>query len=208
MKPSIVQIQRKFERVSKPIPLSNLTDYRELVPLNWRPKLRATRSSASDGVSGITLRYVYQEIHHDGLLETGFLSVREVDHERLDPIFRNLISTNLICDCEIPVSIFANIVEWISRIRIHANARLTEYAIEVEITARGGNVNFQRPKFYKYDSVVGELSVGTYKFPNYHMAESEENVDLVALFERDLWNLLGRDLGDSQGCLGIIAQNM
>ena len=47
------------------------------------------------------------------------------------------------------------------------------------------------------------LPYGTTVFPRYPFVHMDDKDSIVALFERDLWNILGRDLRDNQGCLSF-----
>ncbi len=208
LRPPWVELNRKTAKECEPIPLVNLVQHHNLVPSNWRPKLRAARGDAYHQLSNMAIRYAYQEIHQDGMLESGFLSVREFNGEGLENYKRKKIPEQFPCNCEIAVSMFAQVMKWISRIRTSADTPFEEYAVEVEIVVKGGLVKFSLSGTYPYQSVVGNLSVGNHRYPLYHFKEPKEDIDLVALFEQDLWNMLGRDLGDSQGCLEIIVKNI
>ena len=98
---------------------------------------------------------------------------------------------------------FAGIVEWVEKVRKQAHAVTAEYVIEIEITATDdkAKVEFGAPS---YDiTPATTLPIGTKVFPQYPFVHVDDKVSIVALFERDLWNFLGRDLGDNQGCLSF-----
>ena len=185
--------------------LANLNDY-GLAPSNWRPMLRATgtesfRPSNANAGTGY-IRFAYSEISRDGLLKTGFLSINEVNNpstQELEPF---------TLDSEIPVSMFAQLIEWADKVRNRAHVPMAEYAIEIEITAKSDNTKVEfgadssNPTIIFMNKIeTNVLPLGTRVFPLYPLVEANEKAELVALFERDFWNFLGKDLGEIQGCL-------
>ena len=127
LSPPIVEVKRRIGDTNNS--LVSLLNILNTVPSNWRPMLRAACAEVKRGSSfpGITF-FAYSEISCDGLLETQFVSTQELiqRYQSRDP-------WNL--DSDIPVSMFAELVEWVDKVRKHAHALSAEYVIEVEIFA-------------------------------------------------------------------------
>ena len=168
--------------------LGGLERIHSLSPSNWRPRLRAARSEDAHRHADSLLRNSYQELHCDGLIELGFVSVRSDKAIRYD--LHN----------ELPVVMFANLAVWADRVRKQALAPAAEYALEVELRVLGGNVPVNRDRWY--DS-SGTLQLGSIKFPRYSLDDPDEIPALLALFERDFWNSFDKDFPTAQGTLEI-----
>ena len=95
---------------------------------------------------------------------------------------------------------FAHVVEWADRIRKQARNPTAEFVIEVEIKVKGGDVPVTNKDSW-FNFPLGTLPIQTDIFPHYSLTESADKIDLVAQFERDFWNFLGKDIGDRQGSL-------
>ena len=186
-----VKIQRKAGYDT--VPVSSFQSYHNLFPSEWSPRLRAARVAARHPADNGNWRYLYHEVHCDGLLEIGFLSTRNIEFDQ------SLHSTGIHSDC--PVSIFAHIVEWADRIREIAEVPMAEFVIEVEIKSKCGGVKVTFENNHRSGFLLGTLPMGTYIFPHYSLSESAKKVDLVSQFERDFWNFLEKDIGDRQGSL-------
>lgn len=174
--------------------LSGLEHIHGLSPSIWRPKLRAARAEGTLQPIDSLTRRSYQELHCDGLIELGFVSVRN-DYDTVGdkPLPYTLHN-------ELPVVIFANLVVWVNHVRKQALAPTAEYALEVEIRVLGGNVPVKREQWY---DPLGTLQPGSIKFPRYSLDDPDEIPSLLALFERDFWNSLDKDLSNEQGTLEI-----
>lgn len=153
-------------------------------PSFWRPLLRGARAQHEAPVAGFLPTYFsYREIYCDGLLEFGLVSV--VDEERyfLHPDW--------------PLVMFANLASWADHVRKEGGAPTVEYALEVE-TRNVGNAGFVR-------SDSGLWLPGHHmppklpnaKFPTYPLNEPEAISDLLAWFNRDFWNAMREDVGET-----------
>ena len=194
LSPPIVEVQRRIGNTT--ISLVTLLNVLNSAPSSWRPMLRAACADVCNSITpGITL-FSYSEVSCDGLLEIQFVSMQESIH-------RYQSNGPWTLNSDIPVSMFAGIVEWVEKVRKQAHAVTAEYVIEIEITATDdkAKVEFGAPS---YDiTPATTLPIGTKVFPQYPFVHVDDKVSIVALFERDLWNFLGRDLGDNQGCLSF-----
>ena len=157
------------------------------IPVYWQPRLRAARAELQYD----TKRYrdSYRELYCDGLIELGFVSVREV-HEKEVPL-----------PADLPVEAFANLLVWVDCVRRQAQAPMAEYAIDVEIISTSDRpidvgTHVSRP-FWR-------LELGPTHFPRYSLADSEEIPRLVNLFWRDFWNAVGQDIVAEAGTLSIV----
>ena len=182
---------------------------------DWRPILRGAKMGGyphrpTDTELNVTKK-VYREIHCNGLVELGLTSFR---------------STNLffepdryeggILPAEWLITIFANLLVWIDRLRNHAGAPVAEYALELEtriygnplpsrLTVREGIEIFRIQRGYQYrgemrtsfdnDPALG-TSMDSTRFPRYSLGSSDEIIRILNAFELDLWNNVGlRDQG-------------
>ncbi len=68
-----------------------------------------------------------------------------------------------------------------------------EYAIEVQILAKGTTITVGRPG-PQYGRPVGEFDSGSVTFPRYPLGDSAEALDLLNLLRRDFFNALGEDI--------------
>ncbi len=168
--------------------LEGLKRIHGLSPAIWRPRLRATRSEDAHGSADTIRRNSYQELHCDGLIELGFVSVRSDKTVRYD--LRN----------DLPIVMFADLAIWADHVRKQALAPAAEYVLEVEIRVLGGNVPVNRDGWY--DS-SGTLQLGSIKFPRYSLDDHDEIPELLVLFERDFWNSFDKDFSTAQGTLEI-----
>ena len=196
LSPPIFKIQRTIGDQTGT--LADLLSHFNLAPSSWRPMLRATSAEAHNpsNISTDCNCYAYHEISNDGILETGFLSINNF----IDPHFQTEVPITL--KDEIPVSMFAQLIEWADRIRNVAGATTAEYAIEIEITAMSDRSKVEFGNRYSHIPPA-RIPLGTNVFPHYPLVESNQQVNLVALFEKDFWNFHGKDLGNAQGCLSF-----
>ena len=173
--------------------LFGLEGIHHLSPSIWRPKLRAARAEDGHGCDDAFIRNSYQELHCDGLIELGLVSIRTVLH----PDDKRPVPCTL--DHRLPVVEFANLAVWADHVRGQAHAPTAEYALEIEIRVLGGFVSVDRDKYSK----VGTFPPGLIEFPRYTLGDSDEIPRLSALFERDFWNSLGKDVGVEKGTFSI-----
>ena len=166
-----------------------------------RPLLRAVREELDS--SSLEMKHVYssyRELHCDGLIETGFVScdrnsIRLAISEQEGDLY---LSPNLY------IFMFANMLVWANRIRTQAQAPAAEYAFEVEIHAIGISASTGTSSF-RPGLPGAVLQPGSVKFPRYPLGAGgpDEISRLLALFRRDFWNSLGRDV-DSENLVFTI----
>lgn len=150
----------------------------------WKPRLRATRGELEPNFSSTRLyRHFYQEFHSDGLAEMGLVSIRSLETKN---------------DCPFPptyhVGMFANLAVWADRARKEMNVPTAEYALEVEMHARGDALEVGHWKRF-LPGDYPTLPPGRTVFPGYSLGDPGSIHDLLALFNRDFWNSLGQDRG-------------
>ena len=167
------------------------------LPWSWKPRLRATRAEPNFDLSNNLPRNSYRELHCDGLIELGCVSVcsSSPDGERT-------FSCPLPPD--LPVDMFANLAIWADRVRRQALAPTAEYALEVEIVARGELAVISYSESYgltHYDA--RELQSGPILFPKYSLGDPDEIPNHLGSFHRDFWNSLGSDVGAEEGKFSI-----
>ncbi|MDE0031788.1 MAG: ATP-binding protein [Deltaproteobacteria bacterium] len=156
------------------------------IPVYWQPRLRAARAELQYD----TKRYRdgYRELHCDGLIELGFVSVREA-YDKEVPL-----------PADLPVEAFANLLVWADCVRRQAQAPTAEYALDVEIISTSDRTisvgTHVSPQPWRLD-------LESTRFPSYSLADSEEIPRLVNLFWRDFWNAVGQDIGAEAGTLSM-----
>ena len=134
------------------------------LPWSWKPRLRATRAEPSFDLSNNLPRNSYRELHCDGLIELGCVSVCSSS-----PDGEKTFSCPLPPD--LPIDMFANLSVWADHVRRQALAPTAEYALEVEIIARGELAVVSKPGSYRvgpYDAL--ELQPEPILFPRYSLA--------------------------------------
>ena len=153
------------------------------LPLFWRPLLRGARAETHTDTPGKKLPALgYREIHCDGLVELGFVSI--VDG-----------ASYLLCDPDWPIAMFANLAAWADHIRKKAGAPTVEYVLVVETCCRGDEVLIGTPEAY-HRSTRGGMPLPKFpneKFPHYPLKDSDEITELLTLFYRDFWHSTGKD---------------
>ena len=156
-------------------------------PHLWKPRLRATRAEPNFDLSNNLLQNSYRELHCDGLIELGYVSV---------------LSSSFPLPPGLPVDMFANLAVWADHVRRQVLAPTAEYALEVEIIAIGGTVQvFDHPN-YAFDA--RSFQPGLTLFPKYPLGNSDGIIpDLLIRFYRDFWNSLGVDIGVEEDTFSI-----
>ena len=174
-----------------------------LVPEYWKPGLRMARAeSRQDGIvpDFNCFRNFYREIHGDGLVELGYVSVL-VSSFREEP---------WPLPADLPIDLLANLAAWADRVRKQMNAPSAEYGLEIQFFSAGGKV-----EIWKHDQpilprrmriLLDDISVlprGSRLFPRYPLGDSDSIYDILPLFYRDFWNYLGRDVESRKGMFMI-----
>ena len=155
-------------------------------PSHWRPMLRAARAELVANPDGTKNYNTYQEIHEDGVIELGNVSMpMEIRG-----------NNTLYLPLDWLVIALANLAVRANRVRIQALTPTVEYAIEIEILAMGGNVlvdNFSYLERGFYSTVLGVLRRGPTKLPRYILGDTESIPEVIDLLQRDMYNLLGKE---------------
>ena len=173
-------------------------------PEIWRPMLRAARADSnsffvnshhSDSIGPPPRHNIYREVHCDGLVELGYLLSS-------DDRFAAPRDIGLLPDR--PVILFANLLAQVDRVRNESGYPMAEYAVEVEIYVKGNQVKVRQrqPELY-YKDLVGRFRRGSTRFPRYSLGGLNEVQNLLNLFYRDFYNILGTDIGAEEGALKI-----
>ena len=165
----------------------------EIDPIFWRPMLRAVRADDSSFFSNKRVlnnpapEYNgYREVHCDGLVELGFVASRSDSGS-----YGNYLEPGM------PISLLANLIVQAIRVREQAGIPTAEYAIEVQILAKGTTMTVGLPD-PQYRFPVGTLDPGSVTFPRYPLGDSAEALDLLNLLRRDLYNALGEDIDTAE----------
>lgn len=176
---------------------------------DWRPILRGARmegynyESSNDSL----IKKVYREIHCNGLVELGLTSFRSKD------LFFRPYEKGGILPAGWLITIFANLLVWIDRVRNHAGTPVAEYALELETRIYGNPLphlavlrkiadfrirrdDHQHIVGVNNFSVLFDTSIASTRFPRYSLGSSDEIIRILNSFELDLWNNVGlRDQG-------------
>ena len=172
--------------------VENVSQSLLIFPKFWRPMLRAARAEPNLDQPGTgLLRNSYREIHCDGLIELGFIEVRQYNREGRS--YPSSLSPNLL------ISMFANLAVWADRVRHQASIPTAEYALEVEICVKGGPVRIRNTA----SPEAGRLQPNGTIFPRYSLGSRDEFSDLLRLFDRDFRNSYGEEIQDDQGTYAI-----
>lgn len=188
--PSLKVIETKS--IGEPVGLADLLH--EFRPNLWRPMLRAARAEpASNSGSAKRKLSSYREIHCDGLIEWGLLSCEKSPKEE---------KTCLLLPSW-PIVLLANLIAWAHRVREEAGAPMAEYALEIQICARGPAVKVLNPDNDYRQPWLGRLAEDSRTFPRYALGNTDEAAHLLNQFRRDFWNWLGKDIGADESALKI-----
>lgn len=182
------------------IELEGLKRIHKLSPSNWQPRLRAARSEAANRYADSLFRNSYHELHCDGLIELGFVSVRSFSTS--DPVLGEIAQS---CDLrnDLPIVMFADLAIWADHVRKQAFTPAAEYGLEVEMRIFGGIVQVTRNPNLLWNLATGALEPDSIKFPRYSLDDPDSIHTLLALFERDFWNCMAKDITTGQGTLEI-----
>lgn len=165
----------------------------ELDPIFWRPMLRAVRADhhhffVNRRVPNIPVPDYngYREIHCDGLVEMGFVASGSFPGH-----YGNFLEPGM------PLILLANLIVQAARLREQAGVPSAEYAIEVQILAKGTTITVGLPG-PQYGRPLGEFDSGCIMFPRYPLGDSAEAPDLLNLLRRDFYNALGEDIDTAE----------
>lgn len=156
----------------------------------WDPQLRAARSRPPhDDLPDFTY-HGYLELHCDGLVEFGWLSV--IQDSKRELLFSDYALREL-----------ANVICWADALRRYADAGSAEYALEVAIHVEGEKLLVLPGSDSNWDASAlrrahfgGELSRGVTPMPRYALDDVSDAPALLSRFEHDLCNAGGRAFAD------------
>lgn len=167
-----------------------------LSPSDWRPRLRASRAEDGRGKSydSPRARNTYREVHCDGTIELGFVSVRRVHADER--------SHDLDLDPDLPIAMLGTLAAWADHLRKQVQAPAVEYALEVEIRVLGGDVSVN---YGTRDPIgpSGTLQPEPVKFHKYSLDDPSEIPTMLLSFYRDFWNSMRRDVPDEKSAFMI-----
>ncbi|MDE2771106.1 MAG: hypothetical protein OXI44_08025 [Bacteroidota bacterium] len=159
--------------------------------LGWTPKLRAARTrSRYEHLPPINMDlYDYIELHCDGLVEFGLVSV--ITDAKTRPI------------CADPaVWALAYAIYWADALRRCAGVGQVEYAVQIAVHVKSEKVLVVRgspqnaPDPWRIEDVAGKLERGLTTMPKYALSEVSEAGAILSTFERDLCNAGGKGYPD------------
>ena len=176
---------------------------------DWRPILRGARMEEHfHSYRDRSLeKKVYREIHCNGLVELGLISSRLTEQLlfQLEESYGGILPARWL------ITIFANLLVWVDRLRNHARAPVAEYALELEtriyrdplpsLTVPEQIGNFRIHRGYQHelkktwysdlaDFVLGAPMDST-QFPRYSLGSIDEIIPILNSFEIDLLNNVG-----------------
>ena len=149
----------------------------------------------------ILIKKVYREIHCNGLVELGLTSSRSTEQLLFHPEeqYGGILPAGWL------ITIFANLLVWVDRLRNHAGAPVAEYALELETRIYGeppprlailkkiADIRIQRG--HQYHAFGNRCAFGipmdSTRFPRYSLGSSDEIIPILNSFELDLWNNVG-----------------
>ena len=172
---------------------------------DWRPILRGARMEGYNHKfpDDSLIKKVYREIHCNGLVELGLTSFRSKDL-----FFTPYKEGGGILPAGWLITMFANLLVWIDRLRNHAGTPVAEYALELETRIYGNPLprlavlrriaDFRIQRGYHQYNIAGadnysvlDTSMDSTRFPRYSLGSSDEIIPILNSFELDLWNNVG-----------------
>ena len=159
--------------------------------LGWIPQLRAARTRWQyDHLPRININeYDYIELHCDGLVEFGFVSV--ITNVQKRPMFSDPA-----------VWALANVIYWADALRRGAGIGQVEYAVQIAVHVKCEKVLVvmrspqNAPDSHRLKYVAGKLERGLTTMPKYSLSEISEAGAILSIFERDLCNAGGKGYSD------------
>ena len=156
----------------------------------WRPLLRAARADSDSYFLNRLTRpeqkpdtLWYKEVHHDGLVEFGFIDSFS------SPEVKAYLNPNVV------IVLLANLLVQVEKVKQQAGSPTLEYAIEIQLTAKTPVV-IGRPSPQFRD--VANVDPGTVTFPRYPFADLAKASDLLNLAQRDFFNMLEEDIDNRE----------
>lgn len=173
-----------------PMVVHGLGNFHHVGHTGWDPQLRAARSRPRhDDLPDVTY-HGYLELHCDGLVEFGWLSVMEgVNNDVLysDHAVREL--GNVIC--------------WADTLRRYADVGSAEYAAQAAVHVTGEKVLVLPGPSERWGTSLvlrshsaGKLSRGETRLPRYSLDDVRDASALLSRFEHDLCNAGGMAFAD------------
>ena len=183
-----VKVTRQFPG-QEPMVVNGLGNLHRVGHTGWNPQLRAVRSRPQhDDLPDFTYDG-YIELHCDGLVEFGWLSV--IDNVNKEPLYSNYAVREL-----------ANVICWADTLRRYADVGRAEYAVQVAIHITGEKVfvlpgaNKGWASSVRLGHLAGELSGGVTEMPRYALDDLSDAGTLLSMLEHDLCNAGGNAFAD------------
>ena len=194
-RPPPVRVHRKTAGQDRPQILQGVGEILGARHGIWVPRLRAARSEhrirswfAGDVINCIS----YRELHFNGMIELGLLSVHsETDDHGKQHSYR--------LHYEVPAVEFATLVAWAHHVRVESGAPTAEYVVDVQIKTTGTCELVNTAAFL--GQPFGSLDTGSTLFPRYSFGDQSEIPTLLNAFEQDFLNAFGQDLTNQLGSL-------
>lgn len=188
--PPPVQVYREISGQAQPYLLQGRSRIYRSRHAIWFPRLRAARSEHLTGSASGKDVINYRELHCNGLVELGFLSVHGENHDQ----------ESWHLNYEVPAIAFAHLIAWAKHVREEARAPTAEYVIDVEIETKG-TCNLLMLNEYHQPVPLGSLGTGSTPFPRYSLGGQTEVPSLLNGFEHDFLSTFGVERTDDFGDL-------
>ena len=175
---------------SEPAIVAGLRDFHHVGDTGWNPQLRAARSRPQQYDLPDFTYQGYLELHCDGLVEFGWLSV-------IEGVNNDLLYSDYA------VRELANVICWADTLRRYADAGRAEYAVQVAMHVTGEKV-FVLPRSNngwgasaaRRGHLAGELARGVTAMPRYALDDVSDAGALLSMLEHDLCNAGGMAFAD------------
>ena len=197
-RPPAVRVYREASDQKQPRMLKGLDRIYRSSHGTWIPRLRAAQWEYLIGPSSASAFISYRELHCNGMIELGFLSIHGKDDDR-----RSGHSWRL--HYAVPAVEFATVALWADHVRTEAGAPGAEYVIDVEIETKGTCTLINVDDLY--GEPFGSLGTGSTPFPRYSLGDQAEIPSLLNGFEHDFLNTFGEDPTNELGGLTIEQQD-
>ena len=173
----------------EPTVINGLRDFHSVGHSGWNPQLRAARSRPSYDLPDF-MYLGYLELHCDGLVEFGWLSV--IEELNNEPLYSDYAVREL-----------ANVICWADTLRRYADAGRAEYAVEVAVHVTGKKVRVWPGSHERWGTsavrranLPGTLSRGVAPMPRYPLDDVSDAGALLSILEHDLCNAAGMAFAD------------